>query len=366
MRADRSSVELTQRTGETVVVAMSGGVDSSAVAGLLVRRGCRVVGATLVMAPGDASDAVSQARATAEALGIEHRTVDCAAAFREQVLAPSWCEYDRGRTPSPCVVCNDRIKFRTLAALADDVGAGKIATGHYARVEPDPDGHGVALLRGVDAEKDQSYFLHALSDEHLGRALFPLGALTKGGVRAIARDMGLPNAERAESQDACFAGGETCFAEALRRSFGGRARGGAIVGTDGRELGRHDGVHRYTIGQRKGLGLALGGRAYVCRIDGDTGRVVLSEDPADLESAGLEASGFRWIGGSGPTGPFRCEAQIRYRHRAARATAEILGGGLLRVLFDEKVRAVAPGQAVVLYRGDRVLGGGWIERGLRV
>jgi len=350
---------------ETVVVAMSGGVDSSAVAGLLARRGCRVVGATLAMAPGDASEAVSQARAIAGAFGFEHRTVDCAAAFREVVLAPAWREYDRGRTPSPCVVCNDRIKFRTLAALADEVGAEKIATGHYARVEADSSGHGVALLRGVDAEKDQSYFLHALSREHLGRALFPLGALTKGEVRAIARDLELPNAERAESQDACFASDEAGFAEALRRSFGGRARGGAILGTDGRELGRHDGVHRYTIGQRKGLGVALGGRAYVCRIDGVTGDVTLSEDPRDLESTGLEARGFLWIGGPAPGGTFRCAAQIRYRHRAATATAELLGDGVLRVLFDDVVRAVAPGQAVVLYRGDRVLGGGWIERGFR-
>jgi len=344
---------------------MSGGVDSSAVAGLLARRGCRVVGATLAMAPGDAEGSIAQAQAVAGALGFEHRAVDCEAAFREEVLAPAWREYDRGRTPSPCVVCNDRIKFRTLAALADEVGAERIATGHYARLEPDPGGRGVALLRGVDADKDQSYFLHALSDEHLRRALFPLGALRKSEVRAVARDMGLPNADRADSQDTCFAGGEAGFAEALRLSFGGRARGGAIVGTDGRELGRHGGVHRYTIGQRKGLGIALGGRAYVCRIDGGTGRVVLSEDPADLESIGLEASGFRWIGGPAPTGPFRCEAQIRYRHRAATATAELLGGGLLRVRFDGKVRAVAPGQAVVLYRGERVLGGGWIERGFR-
>jgi tRNA-specific 2-thiouridylase len=362
-----------QRTGETVVVAMSGGVDSSAVAGMLVRSGCRAIGATLVMAQGvkpgtpalGSLDAATEARAVAEKIGIEHRTIDCAAAFREEVLAPSWREYDRGRTPSPCVVCNDRIKFRTLAALADEVGAQKIATGHYARIEPDPDGRGVALLRGVDAIKDQSYFLHAVSMEHLRRSFLPLGGLTKPEVRALARDMGLSNADRDESQDACFADGETGFAEALRRSFGASARCGAIVRPDGSELGRHEGLHRFTIGQRKGLGVATGSRAYVCCIDGETGRVVLSGDPADLESDGLEASGFRWIGGAQPLGPFRCEAQIRYRHRAAEATAEILDGGVLRVRFDEKVRAVAPGQAVVLYRGDRVLGGGWIERGIR-
>jgi tRNA-uridine 2-sulfurtransferase len=365
----RREIALERYGRETVVVAMSGGVDSSAAAGLLLRRGCRVIGATLLMsrdgAARDASGAAAQARAVAQALGVEHRTVDCADAFREEVLAPAWREYDRGRTPSPCVVCNDRIKLRILSALADEVGAGRIATGHYARVEPDPDGRGVALLRGVDADKDQSYFLHALAPGHLARALFPLGALTKPEVRALARDMGLPNAERAESQDACFAGDGDGFAEALRLSFGGRARGGAIVRPDGTELGRHDGLHRFTIGQRKGLKVALGGRAYVCRIEGDTGRVVLSDDPAMLESDGLEATGFRWSGGAPPSGPFRCEAQIRYRHRAVKTTAEILGGGLLRVRFDEKVRAVAPGQAVVLYRGDRVLGGGWIERGLR-
>jgi len=353
------------RSGETVVVAMSGGVDSSAAAGLLVRRGCRVLGATLVMTDGGACHEAEVARAVAGSLGVEHRTVDCAAAFREEVLAPAWREYDRGRTPSPCVVCNDRIKLRTLAALADEVGARRIATGHYARVEPDPDGRGVALLRGVDEDKDQSYFLHGLSESHLRRVLFPLGELTKPEVRALARDLRLENAERAESQDACFAKDGTGFAEALRRKLGGLARGGAIVRPDGSGLGRHDGVHLFTVGQRKGLGVALGGRAYVCRIEADAGRVVLSDDPADLESAGLEASGFRWLGGAAPSGTFRCEAQIRYRHRAAAATAELGPGGRARVLFDGKVRAVAPGQAVVLYRGDRVLGGGWIERGLR-
>jgi len=369
MYTDRSSNGLEQETQEAVVVAMSGGVDSSAAAGLLVRSGSRVVGATLLMgiggAEGDPQGAAGRARAVASHLGIEHRAIDCAAAFRKGVLAPAWSEYDRGRTPSPCVVCNDRIKFRTLAALADEIGAFRIATGHYARVEPDSAGHGVALLRGVDPEKDQSYFLHALAEEHLGRALFPLGGLTKPEVRALARDMGLPNAEDAESQDACFADGGDGFAESLRRSFGASSRTGAIVGPDGRELGRHEGVHRFTVGQRKGLGVAARGRAYVCRIDGTAGRVVLSDDLADLESDGLEASDFRWIGGPDPVGPFRCEAQIRYRHRAAAATAEILGGGLLRVRFDERVRAVAPGQAVVLYREDRVLGGGWIDRSLR-
>jgi tRNA-specific 2-thiouridylase len=354
---------------ETVVVAMSGGVDSSAVAALLSRRGCRVIGATLVMAGGADGPALPsglvEARAVAAALGIEHRTVDCAAAFRAEVLEPAWREYDRGRTPSPCVVCNERIKFRTLAALADEVGAAQVATGHYARVEPDPDGRGCALYRGADANKDQSYFLHALSDAHLARALFPLGALKKSEVRALARELALPNAERAESQDACFAADDAGFPEALRRAFGGPARDGAIVLPDGAVVGRHDGLHRFTIGQRKGLGVALGGRAYVCRIEADSRRVVLSENPADLESTGLEASGFRPLGGAPPAGPFRCEAQIRYRHRAAAATAEMKDGGRLRVRFDEPVRAVAPGQAVVLYRGDRVLGGGWIERGLR-
>jgi tRNA-specific 2-thiouridylase len=354
----------TGRNGRTpIVVALSGGVDSAAAAGLLARAGLHVVGATLVMQPGGPGDAVTQARAVAAALGIEHRVVDCAAAFRAEVLAPAWREYDRGRTPSPCVLCNDRIKLRALAALADELGAERIATGHYARIGPAPDGHGVALRRGVDPAKDQSYFLHALSKEHLARVAFPLGGLAKAEVRALARELGLPNAARAESQDACFAGGEAGFAEALRLAFGGCARGGAIVGPGGAALGRHGGVHRFTIGQRKGLGVALGGRAYVCRIDGATGDVVLSDDPRDLESDGLDAAGFCWIGGPVPAGPFRCAAQIRYRHGAAAATAELLAGGRLRVRFEAKVRAVAPGQAVVLYRGDRVLGGGWIERG---
>jgi tRNA-specific 2-thiouridylase len=356
---------LEPRSGETVVVAMSGGVDSSAAAGLLVRRGCRVLGATLVMAEDGERREAEAARAVARALGAEHRTVDCAAAFLEEVLEPAWREYDRGRTPNPCVVCNSRIKLRMLAALADEVGAERIATGHYARTGPDPDGRGTALLRGADTDKDQSYFLHRLGDDQLRRVLFPLGGLRKPEVRALARDLRLANADRAESQDACVAQDGPGLAEALRRRLGGRARAGEIVGPDGRRLGRHDGLHRFTVGQRKGLGVALGGRAYVCRVEADSGRVVLSGDPADLESVGLEASGFRWLGGIAPADRFRCEAQIRYRHRAAPATALLGPSGSLRVLFDAKVRAVAPGQAVVLYRGDRVLGGGWIERGLR-
>jgi tRNA-specific 2-thiouridylase len=234
---------------ERVVVAMSGGVDSTVAAALLVERGCEVIGVTLRLLQGEetAGDAVHEARAAADRLGIAHHVLDGRREFEELVLRRSWDEYARGRTPNPCVVCNARIKFGLLLDHARSLGATKIATGHYARLDATP-----TIRRGVDRRKDQSYFLWALDARQLAAVLFPLGELTKQQVRDRARSLGLPNAERAESQDACFVRDDQQFAEELRRHFGEPARSGVIVDEAGKVLGAHQGIHHFTIGQRRG------------------------------------------------------------------------------------------------------------------
>jgi tRNA-specific 2-thiouridylase len=352
-----------------VVAAMSGGVDSSVAAALLKQDGYEVIGMTLVLKPWDQAGgesrccgrtALDQAGFVADILGIRHRVIDRTVEFETEVLRPAWDEYDRGRTPSPCVICNNKIKFQTLLDLAKKFGAEKIATGHYARVVRD-DKNGVDMLfRGLDRAKDQSYFLFSLSDEQLRAAVFPLGSLKKTEVRRIAAEMGFANAKRPESQDACFVSDEEIFSEALREKFNAPARTGLIVDKDGNELGGHDGIHRFTVGQRKGLGVSLGRRAYVARINRERSQVVLSDDPSMLEARVLWACGAVWRGAR-PKFPIRCRAQIRSQHQAADATAEPRGATGIEVCFDEPQNAVAPGQAVVLYDEDRVLGGAWID-----
>jgi tRNA-specific 2-thiouridylase len=347
---------------ERVVVAMSGGVDSTVAAALLVERGCEVIGVTLRLLQGEetAGDAVHEARAAADRLGIAHHVLDGRREFEELVLRRSWDEYARGRTPNPCVVCNARIKFGLLLDHARSLGATKIATGHYARLDATP-----TIRRGVDRRKDQSYFLWALDARQLAAVLFPLGELTKQQVRDRARSLGLPNAERAESQDACFVRDDQQFAEELRRHFGEPARSGVIVDEAGKVLGAHQGIHHFTIGQRRGLGVALGRPAWVAAIDAPDARVVLADDEHALLAHGLEAGGVVWHA-TPSNEPTTCEVQIRYRHPPAAAVVEHTGGATVRVRFAQPVKAVTPGQAVVFYDGDRVLGGGWIERALEV
>jgi tRNA-uridine 2-sulfurtransferase len=349
-----------------VAVAMSGGVDSAVAAALLCEQGHDVIGLTLRFwlceeaAPQRGCcgiDGVGQARAAAGELGIPHYVVDCREAFERLVLRPAWDEYARGRTPNPCVHCNAEIKFRLLLEQARRLGAARLATGHYAIIR-DIAGR-PTLLRGRDAQKEQSYFLFALDEPQLEAALLPLGELTKEEVRELARRRGLPNAERPESQDACLDGGDAGFAEALRRRFGAPARQGAIVDERGQPLGQHGGVHRYTIGQRRGLGVALGRRAYVLRIDADRGEVVLGRDARSLDAAGLWASGARWLAPAAG----RAEVQVRYRHAAAPALVAV-AGERVEVRFDQPQRAVTPGQAAVVYDGPRLLGGGWIDRAI--
>jgi len=266
-------------------------------------------------------------------------------------------EYSAGRTPIPCVHCNGDLKFASLVERAEGFGAESVATGHYAQVGFDEGSRRYVLKRGADAQKDQSYFLFTLSQAQLARARFPVGSLDKPAVREEARRLGLPVAEKKDSQEICFvAAGE-------HPEFVGRRAampGGVIRDRDGRVLARHDGVHRFTIGQRKGLGLSAGIPLYVVDIDADAAAVTVGPREA-LERATLTASRVNWISGETPASPVRCRARIRYRHHEAPATVVPLAGNRAAVTFDDPQSAITPGQAVVFYDGEVVVGGGWID-----
>ena len=350
-----------------IVVAMSGGVDSSVAAGLLVQAGHDVIGLSMQLydqSDGSARfgscctiDDLHDARRVAARLGIPHYIVNFERQFEEHVVADFVREYRAGRTPIPCVHCNGDLKFATLAERAAALGADAVATGHYARV--DKGGDGLARLkRGADPAKDQSYFLFTLDQAQLSRAMFPVGDLDKGEVRAQARALGLAVADKPDSHELCFvAGGDhTAFLE--RR--GGKPPAGDLRDLDGKPIGRHDGVHRFTVGQRKGLGVASPVRLYVVEIDAEHGSVTVGPREA-LERESLTASGVNWMSGQPPRAGARVTAQIRYRHREAAASLIPLDGRRVDVTFDEPQTAVAPGQAVVFYEGDVVLGGGWID-----
>ncbi|MBN2341739.1 MAG: tRNA 2-thiouridine(34) synthase MnmA [Deltaproteobacteria bacterium] len=354
---------------KTVLVAMSGGVDSSVAAGLLLRQGYSVEGVTLVFRPAGENDdtrwcgdidSIKNAQAVCQTLDIPHHIINCFDAFEENVLRPSWETYRTGKTPSPCIVCNAKIKFQVILEHAKKLGATRLATGHYAVITH---GDQPTLTRGEYTPKDQTYFLFALNKEQLNFTLFPLGGLTKPRVREMAREMGFINSERKESQDACFTTADGNFQEALRLRFHGKKEPGAIVDPHGNRLGQHDGLHNYTIGQRKGLNIALGKRAFVSRIDPVKNEVTLTTDEADLLSKTVTATGVRWTGEVVPDFPLRCAAQIRYRSKPSDGVATLLDNGRLQMVFDEPQKAVAPGQALVLYNGRQVLGGGWIEQG---
>jgi len=352
-----------------VVVAMSGGVDSSVAACLLHEQGYEVIGLfmrTGVEEPGGdgagrpvrgccgAQDA-ADARSVAGRLGVPFFALNFREAF-EELIEQFVAEYRRGRTPNPCVLCNERLKFGRLADYARAAGADFIATGHYARVLPAEDGPG--LFRGVDRAKDQSYVLFGIGRETLARTLLPLGGMTKAEVRACARRFGLTLSAKPESQDICFVP-DGDYAGLVRRRCPEAFAEGPVLDVQGRRIGRHAGLPNYTIGQRRGLGLALGEPCYVVAID--PARNALTVGPRSaLAGTRLTASGMRWLIPP-PTEPFRALAQIRYAHQASPAVVEPLGPDGARVAFDQPQAAITPGQAVVLYRQDMVLGGGWIE-----
>lgn len=308
------------------------------------------------------SDSISRARSIAGYLGIPHYVLPVYREFEEFVLKQAWAEYARGRTPNPCAICNERIKFGYVLAWARQMGAGKLATGHYARVTYEEDGFPV-LRRGVDRRKDQSYFLAGLSSDQLKAVLFPLGNFTKDQVRLLARKNGLPFADTSESQDACLIQEGQSLAETLRHRFGADAKTGSVVDENGTLLGRHSGIHQFTIGQRRGIPVDSPRRLWVKSIQGDTGTVVVTTSEDTLLCRRLIASGCTWLLREAPESR-RCEVQVRYKHQAAPALVERLPNGNydeVIITFDAPVRAPTPGQAAVFYDGERVLGRGWIE-----
>jgi tRNA-specific 2-thiouridylase len=349
---------------------MSGGVDSSVAVALLLEQGYDVIGVTLRMQPCDETagdeaccgeDSVAQARAAADHLGIAHKVLDCAEPFQKCVLLKSWQEYRRGRTPNPCAMCNRDIKFGVLRDYAKTLGAQKIATGHYARLGAGKHDRGF-ILRGADPRKDQSYFLFAVDSGTLANVLFPLGRYLKEEVRALARRIGLGNAERVESQDSCFATKQTGFAETLRQRFSQGAAPGSILDETGRKLGDHQGIHLFTIGQRRGIGVTVGVPVWVKSIDPQSCAVCLTTEKEKLGARALMATGVVWQALVPRSRPLRCSVQVRYNQEPVPAVVELLEPGRVLVNFERCVNAVCPGQAAVFYSGPRLLGGGWIDR----
>jgi tRNA-uridine 2-sulfurtransferase len=365
----------------TIAVAMSGGVDSSTVAAMLAQSGDRVVGLTLQLwdqtrlagkhgipeAPKAGRccslDDVYDARRVAEHLGIPYYVVKQEERFEQDVVRPFVREYLAGRTPIPCSLCNNHLKFDQLLQTARSIGASRIATGHYAVNEFDERRGRWILKRPADLAKDQTYFLFGLTQEQLAHTLFPLGRLTKPEVRAQARQQGLALAEKPDSQEICFipGGDYKQFLTAYLEEQGERMpeTAGELVASSGEVLGRHEGISNFTVGQRKGLGVASPSPLYVLQIDPATNRVTVGADD-ELATRTLRARDLNWISIPALTGPMRVKIKIRHRHEPAWATLEPAGTGEAVATFDEPQRAVTPGQSAVFYDGDEVVGGGWI------
>ncbi len=351
------------RTQTRILVAMSGGVDSSVAAALLREAGHELIGVTLHLWDAEGENQVGRccapedrddARRTCDHLGIPHFVLDERESFRRHVVDPFIEDYASGRTPIPCVNCNRTVKLTYLADVAERFGASHIATGHYARIEPSSGGQ-LRLLRGRDADKDQSYFLFGLPQSTLERLVFPLGQLTKPEVREAGRRLGVPNADKPDSQELCFVP-DGRVGEFVDR-HGEPNRPGSIVTPDGDVLGQHEGVANFTLGQRRGLGLGGGSARYVLRIVPESDEVVVGPE-AGLFHRSLRATDAHWVVGQ-PEDSFRGEVQIRYRHRGATGQVTPVANGF-EVEFSEPQRAITPGQAAVVYRGDEVIGGGFI------
>jgi tRNA-uridine 2-sulfurtransferase len=375
---------------ETIAVAMSGGVDSSAVAAMLRAEGRNVIGLTMqlwnqrrlaghegmpesVQGRCCSIDDVYDARRVAETLGIPYYVVNHEERFERDVVRPFVEEYLAGRTPIPCSLCNNHLKFDQLLVVARQIGADKVATGHYAQVEFDEQRGRWLLKRPTDRSKDQTYFLFGLTQEQLSRTLFPLGGMTKPEVREMARKHGLAIFEKPDSQEICFVPGGDYkrFLEAYLTEQGdtptaisSKTVAGEMVTSDGKVIGEHAGVHNFTVGQRKGLGVATGSPLYVIQIKNDTRQVVVGKDE-ELYSRTLLARRVNLISTAELREPMRVAVKIRHKHQPASAIIEPAGASAgpdeVRVTFDEPQRAITPGQAAVFYDGDLVVGGGWIE-----
>jgi tRNA-specific 2-thiouridylase len=352
-----------------IVVAMSGGVDSTVAAALLVEQGHEVVGVSMQVydqREGEARfgscctlDDLHDARRAASALGIPHYIVNFERPFEEQVIDDFVREYLAGRTPIPCTHCNSGVKFATLLDRARGLQAESLATGHYARVTFDAVRQRYVLRRGADETRDQAYFLFSLTQDQLAHARFPVGDMTKVAVRAYAREKGLRVANKPDSHDICFVP-DGDYAAFVERRAGGVQVEGAIVDTAGHTVGRHRGVHHFTVGQRKGLGLATGARVYVTELHPQTQTVVVGPRSA-LERTAMRVARVNWISGEAPTSPVRASVQIRHQHRAAPARIVAGPDRTAEVTFDAPQSAISPGQAAVFYDADVVLGGGWTE-----
>jgi tRNA-specific 2-thiouridylase len=354
-----------------IVVAMSGGVDSSVAAALLASEGHDVIGVSMQLYDQQEGqvrfgtcctiDDLHDARRAAHAIGIPHYIMNFERQFEAHVIDNFVKEYVSGRTPIPCSHCNSDLKFATLLDRAESLEASQLATGHFARVDYDAARDRYLLKRGRDSAKDQSYFLFSLTQAQLSRARFPVGDMDKASVRAIARERGLPVANKPDSHEICFVpdGDHASFIE--RHTGGGVTREGELVNTAGEVVGHHRGVHRFTVGQRKGLGLSSPIPLYVVNIDAKTSTVMVGAR-AELEKTTLTVGQVNWITGSAPAAEMKVTAQIRYQHRAAPASLTALDGGArARLVFDTPQPAIAPGQAAVFYNDDEVVGGGWIE-----
>jgi tRNA-specific 2-thiouridylase len=353
----------TSKGKKSIAVALSGGMDSFYAARALKKGGWDVVGVHLLL-PIEHQERNKRLKTLdllTDELGIQLCFLDLRDYFQEKIIDYFIDSYLNGITPNPCVVCNRLIKFEKLIEWMDEKGIDCLATGHYARVSNSSRGNYSELLKGKDGRKDQSYFLHRLTQAHLSRAVFPLGDITKEEVKIKARGRGLPEAFHSESQEICFIPDNDYRSLIQGKTRKGVSSSGNIVDLEDNVLGTHTGTHAYTIGQRHGLGIASRQPLYVCKIRPETNEIVVAPRQ-HLYSQSLIAEDFHWIGHKPDVKTIRVQAQIRYRHRPAESTLTILSAGRVRCEFDEPQWAITPGQALVCYEGERVMGGGWITK----